>query len=132
MSEEIIKVLDNLGEKFGIAIDWTNQNVMPYLQNLMEKFITYRTATGISQIIIWTVLIIVLIIVICKLTKWSKSETYNKDILSEDDFFFSIGMVSSVMFIVISIIFIIGNIFGIMQNIFMPELTLIDYIQTLM
>ena len=26
MSEEIIKVLDELGKRFGIVIDWSNQN----------------------------------------------------------------------------------------------------------
>lgn len=31
MSQEIINVLDNLGEKFGIAIDWSNENILPYL-----------------------------------------------------------------------------------------------------
>lgn len=34
MSEDIIKVLDNLAQKFGIAIDWTSQNAMPYLEDL--------------------------------------------------------------------------------------------------
>lgn len=37
MSEEIIKVLDNLGQKFGIAIDWSNQNVLPYVQDLIHR-----------------------------------------------------------------------------------------------
>lgn len=32
MSVEVIKVLDALVEKFGIAIDWTSANVLPYLQ----------------------------------------------------------------------------------------------------
>ena len=37
MSEEIIKVLDNIGQKFGIAIDWTSENVLPYIQDLMHR-----------------------------------------------------------------------------------------------
>ena len=39
MSEEIIKVLDELGKRFGIALDWSNQNIMPYLQELLKSFI---------------------------------------------------------------------------------------------
>ena len=39
MSEEIIKVLDELGKRFGIVIDWSNQNIMPYLQELLKSFI---------------------------------------------------------------------------------------------
>lgn len=37
MSNEIIKVLDDLSERLGIAIDWSSQNVMPYLQDLMDS-----------------------------------------------------------------------------------------------
>ena len=32
MSDEIIKVLDDLSDRVGITIDWTSQNVLPYLQ----------------------------------------------------------------------------------------------------
>lgn len=31
MSEEVIKILDTIAEKFGLAIDWTSANVLPYL-----------------------------------------------------------------------------------------------------
>lgn len=51
MSEEIIKVLDYLGEKFGIAIDWTQENVFPYLQDLLSRFAGYRIAISIFWII---------------------------------------------------------------------------------
>ena len=42
VSSEIIEVLDYLGEKFGIAIDWTSNNVLPYLQTLADKFIKWE------------------------------------------------------------------------------------------
>lgn len=31
MSDEIIKILDDLGQRFGVVIDWSSENVMPYL-----------------------------------------------------------------------------------------------------
>lgn len=37
MSEEVIKILDALAEKFGLAIDWTSANVLPYLQQLLPS-----------------------------------------------------------------------------------------------
>ena len=37
MSNEVIKVLDAFSQKFGIAINWTSENIMPYLQQLGEK-----------------------------------------------------------------------------------------------
>ena len=47
VSSEIIEVLDYLGEKFGIAIDWTSNNVLPYLQALVDKFIKWEISTSI-------------------------------------------------------------------------------------
>ena len=32
MGDEIIKVLDKIGEQFGVAIDWSNANVMPNIR----------------------------------------------------------------------------------------------------
>lgn len=47
MSEEIIKVLDALAEKFGLAIDWTSANVIPYLEQLCGKYVNYEIATSV-------------------------------------------------------------------------------------
>lgn len=38
MNEEIIKILDYIGSKFGVAIDWTDKNVTPYLQELHDLY----------------------------------------------------------------------------------------------
>ena len=52
MSKEIIKILDALAEKAGLAIDWTSANVLPYLQQLCSKYVTYEIATSIVWILI--------------------------------------------------------------------------------
>ena len=49
MSEEIIKVLNDLASRFGVAIDWTNQNIVPYLQDLMTRFIKLLSLIHISE-----------------------------------------------------------------------------------
>ena len=51
MSDEIIKVLDDLGDRFGIAIDWTSENALPYLQDLMSRYIKYETMTSIMWMV---------------------------------------------------------------------------------
>lgn len=66
MSEEIIKVLDALGEKFGVAVNWSSKNVIPYLQQLCGKYIKYEIATSV----LWTVIgFILLIFAICVFKK---------------------------------------------------------------
>lgn len=52
VSEQIINVLDALCEKFGIAIDWTAANVLPYVQDLCGRIITYSIAKDITIIIL--------------------------------------------------------------------------------
>ena len=52
VSDEIIKVLDALAEKFGMAIDWTSQNVIPYLEQLCGRYINYEIVTSV----IWLIL----------------------------------------------------------------------------
>lgn len=44
MSDEIIKVLDDLSQRLGIAVDWTSPNMLPYLQMLTRKIVNYRLA----------------------------------------------------------------------------------------
>lgn len=82
MSQEIIKVLDNLAQKFGVAIDWTNQNILPYLQDLMGRYISLQNAYAIIWMIISIIIIIGSSILISKCIKVIREE--ENDI---DDFF---------------------------------------------
>lgn len=50
VSNQIIEVINALCEKFGIAIDWTGQNVMPYVQELMKKAVNYELWTSVGWI----------------------------------------------------------------------------------
>ena len=71
VSSEIIEVLDYLGEKFGIAIDWTSNNVLPYLQALVDKFIKWEIFTSIVWIAI-AAFIIVMTITLMNLKRFRK------------------------------------------------------------
>ena len=59
MSEEIIKVLDALAEKFGLAVDWTASNVIPYLEQLCGKYVNYEIATSVVWLIVGVVCLFV-------------------------------------------------------------------------
>ena len=131
MSEEIIKVLDNLGQKFGLAIDWSSQNIMPYLQDLMSRFIAYRTTTAIILIVISLVLIIGGLISIKKLRKWIKSDAFNKRWQDDDDLLAILGFTGAGILVTVGIVVLIFNIFGIVQNLCMPELVVFKYIKNL-
>lgn len=125
MSEEIIKVLDNLAQKFGIAIDWTSQNIMPYLQDLMSRFIQYKNSISIIWIVIDAILIIISIICIIKLIRWTKKDKYY------DEESFEMGIVLTTIVMIIAICILINNITGLIKNTYIPEMIILNEIKTL-
>lgn len=50
VSEQIIEVINALCEKFGLAIDWSAENILPYLEQLGGKVVSYEIATSIFWI----------------------------------------------------------------------------------
>ena len=129
MSEEIIKVLDELGKRFGIVIDWSNQNIIPYLQELLKRFIFYRNITACVWITISIAMIIGGIVMVKFLNKWRKSENYDSDY--DDEAIAAVGYIFSICIIALGIGLIIGNILGITKNICMPEMVVYEYIKNI-
>lgn len=128
MSEEIIKVLDNLGQKFGIAIDWTSQNVLPYLQELITRFIAYKNVVAIVWIIISIIMLGLSVFGLVKLIKWRKSDKYDTSFNSNDGLIFGLIFAAIIILIIVFIIILACNTQVLMQNLFIPELSILDYI----
>ena len=128
MSEEIIKILDNLGERLGIAIDWTSENILPYLQDLMSRFIGLKNVQAIIWLVISAVVILLTILVIIGTIKYIKKQ--DKTSYEYEDKIFICGLIDFVIGIVaiIFLIILLCNTFGLIQNIYTPELTLLEYI----
>lgn len=55
VSDQIIQVLDALCDKFGLAIDWGAQNVLPYAQELMGKMVSYKLWTSVMWIVVFAI-----------------------------------------------------------------------------
>lgn len=58
VSNQIIAVLDAICEKFGIVIDWTASNIMPYLQDLGKRIVSYEIATSVAWIVLQVVIVV--------------------------------------------------------------------------
>lgn len=41
LSSQVIEILDDLARRFGVAIDWTQANIIPYLNELAQKYLSY-------------------------------------------------------------------------------------------
>lgn len=50
-SNQLIQVLDELGRRFGIIVDWSQQNIMPYATDLVERIVKFEVATSWMWII---------------------------------------------------------------------------------
>lgn len=121
-SREIIAILDYLCQRFGIAIDWTSDNVMPYLQDLGERFIQYEIYTSFALCVLAAVVLVVSGVIWFLATILDKNRrTY-------------IGEVSKVVFFVA---LVVGAFICMMETIdiiecyTLPEKTIFDYLQTL-
>lgn len=58
MENKVIEVLDSLCDKFGMAIDWTQQNVMPQMIDIFERIRTYYIAIDALRIFVGIVFLV--------------------------------------------------------------------------
>lgn len=124
MSNEIIKVLDDLSKRFGIAIDWSSTNIMPYLQDLMARIVKYETYTSTMWLIFGIIVFIIGLYCIYKALKIAKSETIGNGPLM------TIFVVLGVFSLVIGYISIFGEITDIIEVNTVPEKYIIEEIQS--
>lgn len=64
ISTQIIEVLDDLCRKFGLAIDWSQENILPYLQELAGKYISWEIAMSWAWLVAGVVILIAGIVMI--------------------------------------------------------------------
>ena len=138
MGNEVIKVLDHLCDKFGIAIDWTSANVMPYLQDLMSRIVKYGIYQNVSDIIYCLILLSIVALITRKLYKASYKyasiydETNEYDDKSNAMFFTTAFMISLAITVITSIIVLCSikaSVDEIIELSTVPEKYVIEMIQ---
>lgn len=138
MGNEVIKVLDHLGKQFGIAIDWTSANVMPYLQDLMARIVKYGIYQNVSEIIFCLMLLLIVAFITRKLYKASYKyasiydETKKYDDKSTATFFttaFMIGLATTAITTIMVLCVIKTSVNEIIELSTVPEKYVIEMIQ---
>lgn len=120
MENKVIEVIDALCERFGIAVDWTSQNVFPYVKDLMERIIQYEVVTSIFNI--------VFSFTACFISFVFMKNVRKKQNSSEDSIMFT-----SILFAILLIISVIISpcqFYDIIEVLTIPEKTFIDIIST--
>ncbi len=128
MADEVIKILDAFSERFGLAIDWSSENILPYLQQLCSKYVTYEFSTSIMWLVLGSVLVILGICFVVKgkhLHKTSiETKSYNDDYVS--------WYMAAVIFLFIGICVDITQINDIITCFTFPEKLFVQEIKTLL
>lgn len=115
---EIEKALDQLAEKFGIAVDWS-QDIYSYVQDILNR---YRTVSIVQDAI--TIVLFVLGAILATLVLKYIFKQDRKYIISADADDFISAIIIAVCIVWLLILFvpaIILNIYDITGWIFVPE-----------
>ena len=131
MSDEIIKILDDLGRRFGIAIDWSSENVLPYIRDLMSRYVNYEAMTSV----VWIVVALIAIIG-CSIGILAINKHANK-VLDEDpysDWYLGKGLLIGTFIIIIGcfLICIICQTLDIVTCYTIPEKMIFEYLNCLL
>lgn len=120
LSKEVINILEYLCDKFGIAVDWTDANVMPYLQELCTHYIQWEISTSIMWIVLGVLIVIGAIVcgIVAKKT--------------DDEDFATLMIVSLFFLLFIAIAMFCVQTCDILKCRYFPELQVMEYLQRLM
>ena len=128
VSSEIIEVLEYLCGKFGIAIDWTQGNILPYVQSLGENLIQYEISTSIFWIIFIAVITILIAIATVISFFTTKKDEFGNRMLGE---FFAVDFTCAIIFFIITCTVVAVQSIDILTAIHFPEKAILDIIETL-
>ena len=132
ISNQVIEVLDAVCDKFGIAIDWTSNNVIPYIEQLGNKIIAYDICMSIMWLVVGCIPLTIAYLIKKFLNK-KKLEAEDKP----NDYYFTDGTLDKKaedcyfvigILLVVAIVIGIDSIQSIIQDITFPEKTIIEFI----
>lgn len=116
VSKEMIETLDYLFEKFGVVVDWSNGELLPYLQRLADKIVNYKASIAWLWIAVAIVGLIVGIVCIVV------------DIKCGDGGWLVLG----IFLIVVALIIVIVNSYTLIGCKTFEEKIILDYLKSVM
>jgi hypothetical protein len=128
-TNKVVEVIEVLCEKFGIIVDWTSENIIPYAQNLMDKVVSYQLGLSILLLCLIPLLTLGLFFAAMVLHKKADDVDYDMD--------YGITWASIILwalFIVgciASLIIIIVETINIITCVTFPEKVFFDYIASM-
>ena len=120
-SKQFIEICNFLASQMGIMIDWTSENIVPYMQDFSDRFIKYEISTSIVWIVVMVIIPLILFVLAKMATKeYMEADYYNEGILMVFAWiFFGISCITSFIVVII-------QIFHIIKAVNIPEQLIIE------
>lgn len=126
MNEELMKTLTELAKKFGVAIDWTSQNALPYVQELASRIVKFEVATSVLWAIVGAMFIISFrwwMPFIRDLARKEKEKPYGMY-----DFYKALATAGMIITMIIGGLMIFKQAFDIIECVILPEAVVLRYL----
>ena len=126
-NNQLVELLKELANQMGIAVDWTSQNIRPYIIDIMGRLARYEIFTSV----IWILFFVIVILIASKLIRMSyKRFKDEEDYIWDEELFIPIAIGLSIV-ILFSSLCIIVQCYDIGEAIYTPELLLIEQLKSL-
>ena len=129
ISEQMINIFNDLAQRFGVVIDWTQQNVLPYLQDLMGKIIKW--SIFLSSFELGFGVLCIIGCVVCAVCAYRYHNHYCTD-CSYEGMGTALFIIGSLICGVIGICFVIIGGIDLARVCIFPELQILEFVQGLM
>jgi len=133
VSDQIIAVINDLCEKLGIAIDWSAENILPKVEELCAKYISYEIWTSVAWIALWCgITILMWIIAGTLLHKERKQDEEDRwDFDSRAMPFVTVAMIVVAALASFITVCVVGTqIFDIVEAKVFPEKTIYEFVSS--
>lgn len=113
-----IQVLDELSKKFGLMVDWSQQNIQPYVQDLMGRVVNYEFWTTFVWIFLYITMALIGFFVVKYLWKAFDDPEIRGTVVGIS-FFYNLLVLGN----------LVGAIMKIIRCLILPEVIFVSYLQ---
>jgi hypothetical protein len=126
-NNELVELLKELANQMGIAVDWTSENIRPYIVDIIGRLAKYEIFTSV----IWILFFVIVIFIASMLLRMSYKEFKNEENYYWDEEVFGGTAVLLGIVILGFSVGIICQCYDIGKAIYMPEVLLIEQLKSL-
>ena len=127
-SNKVVEVINVLCEKLGIAIDWTSENILPYLEQLGAHIVQYELWTSVFWIVFCLICALIFLAVALIASKYASKDNVDWDYDYVSPWVACVGYIGCATFTIAFIIVLAVQAIDIIACLTCPEKVVLDYL----